>query len=178
MEKRNGFVYRIVVTALMAALVTAMTLVHIPVPGMGTGAYIHPGDSMVYASAWMLGPLGVIPAAVGSALADLIVPDALVYAPATLVIKALMALIAVGLLRLLGDRVWARLAAMLAAGVFMAAGYAAYEWLLFGWAKMLIGLPYNFIQALGGVAIALPLLEVLNRVPQVRALRRARETVR
>lgn len=175
MSNKNDLVYRIVVAALMAALVAAMTLVHIPVPGMGTGAYIHPGDSMVYASAWMLGPLGAIPAAVGSALADLIIPEALIYAPATLVIKALMALIAAGLLRLLGDRVRARLAAMLAAGAFMATGYAAYEWLLFGWAKMLMGLPFNFAQALGGVAIALPLLEVLNRVPQVRALRREAE---
>ncbi|MGI5878179.1 MAG: ECF transporter S component [Christensenellales bacterium] len=172
MNTERTLIRRIVIAALMAALVTVLTLLRIPVPmPVITGAYIHPGDSMIYASAWMLGPLGAVSAGLGSLLADLLA-SAAQYAPGTLVIKTLMALITAGLMRMLGDRLWARLAAMLAGGVFMAVGYAAYEWAVFGPAVMLAGLPFNFLQAAGSAALALPLLPLLERVPQVRALRK------
>lgn len=174
-NRRNELVYKIVIAALMTALVTAMTLLRIPVPmPVATGAYIHPGDSMIYSAAWMLGPLGAVSAGIGSLFADLLA-GAGQYAPATLIIKAVMALITAGLLRLLGDRLGARIVAMLAGGIFMAVGYAAYEWMVFGKAVMIAGLFYNFLQAFGGVVIAVPVLALLERIPQVRELRDIRK---
>ena len=61
----------IAMSAMFAALVTVTTaFIKIPTP---VGGYVHPGDSMVYLAASVLpGPFGLIAAAVGGALADLI----------------------------------------------------------------------------------------------------------
>ena len=69
-----------------------LTLLSIPLPS-GYG-YVNLGDAGVYLSALLLpGGLGVLAAGVGAALADLILGWA-VYAPATLLIKGLTALLA------------------------------------------------------------------------------------
>ena len=82
---------------LMCAIVVVTTMfAAIPIPGV-QGAYANAGDAAVYASAHLLGwPWGVAAAAIGSMLADLLLGSAL-YAPATFVIKGVMALLAVKL---------------------------------------------------------------------------------
>ena len=80
-----------VLTGLMTALVLCLTFfIRIPVPY--TSGYIHLGDSMIYLSVLVLGPVyGAFAAGVGSMLADLAggYPQ---YALPTLIIKSLMAL--------------------------------------------------------------------------------------
>ena len=85
---------KLVTAALMAALSCVATfLLPIQIP-YGNGGYIHPGDAFVLLSGIILGPVyGGLAAGIGSMLADLIV-GAPQYAIATLIIKALAAIIA------------------------------------------------------------------------------------
>lgn len=87
---------KMVYTALMTALVFISTYaIQIPVPF--TGGYIHPGDSMVFLSGLLLGPIfGAFAGGVGSAFADLLGGYTLWIVP-TLIIKSLMGCI-VGLI--------------------------------------------------------------------------------
>jgi len=80
-----------VLTGLMTALVLCLTFfIKIPVPY--TSGYIHLGDSMIYLSVMILGPVyGAFASGIGSMLADLLGGYAQ-YAVPTLIIKSLMAL--------------------------------------------------------------------------------------
>ena len=88
MNKHNNKsmpVRTLTMAAIFAALITALTTFSFPIPG-GYG-YIHAGDSMIYTCAWALGgPVAGFAAAIGSALADILLGWAQ-YAPATAVIK-------------------------------------------------------------------------------------------
>ena len=81
----------LVVTGIMAALITLMTayICHIPV---GTnGGYVHFGDALIYLSAAILPkPYALAAAAIGGGLADLF--TAPMWLPATIVIKMLIVL--------------------------------------------------------------------------------------
>lgn len=81
---------KLTLTGLMTAAVTVATIaIIIPVPN--TGGYIHAGDSMVFLAVLVLGwKYGAFAAGIGSALADLVSGYAQ-WAPATLVIKMIMA---------------------------------------------------------------------------------------
>ena len=83
---------KLVMTALMAALTCIATMIIvIPSPLKG---YINLGDCLVLTSGWILSPAyGFFAAGLGSALAD-VLSGYVIYAPATFVIKGLMALIA------------------------------------------------------------------------------------
>ena len=89
---KNDNLFRIVLTAMFAALVCVSTIViQIPSP---VGGYVNLGDALVLMSAFLLGPIyGGAAAGIGSALADLITGYAY-YAPGTLVIKLLIAVAA------------------------------------------------------------------------------------
>ena len=80
-----------VMAALMAALICVATfVVRIPTPLHG---YVNLGDCLVLFAASILSPwYAALAAGLGSALADLI-SGYVIYAPATFVIKALMALL-------------------------------------------------------------------------------------
>ena len=92
---------RLVLAALFTALTVVATMViRIPAPLVG---YANLGDTMVLLSAWVLGPVwGMAAGGIGSMIADLLgYPP---YAVATLVIKALMALVAGGIFRAMGRK--------------------------------------------------------------------------
>ena len=82
----------LILAAMFAALTCVATMIiHIPSP---IGGYFNLGDCMVLLSAFVLGPVwGTAAGGIGSALADVIC-GYFIYAPGTLVIKALMALAA------------------------------------------------------------------------------------
>ena len=106
MQKR---LRNLVYTAMMAALVAVATLfIHIPIP-MQSG-YCNLGDALILCSGALLGPWAAAAAAVGSAMADLLLGYA-VYAPATAVIKGAMGWIAGGLC-VRAKKVWQRAAWM------------------------------------------------------------------
>ena len=129
---RGSSTFRVVLTALFAALVCVATMfIRVPSPVSG---YINLGDGFVLLSAFLLGPsLGTAAAGIGSALADLLSGYPM-YAAGTLIIKALMALFAATLCRRLGHGgTKSRLIAAVAAELWMALGYFAYSALCLGY---------------------------------------------
>lgn len=83
---------KLVTTGLMTALITVSTMV-IAMPVPFTNGYIHLGDSMIFLSVLILGwKYSAFAAGVGSALADIFL-GYVHWAPWTLCIKALMAVI-------------------------------------------------------------------------------------
>ncbi len=165
---RNHSTRKLVLTAVFTALVCIVTFtVKFPVPGTG-GGYVNAGDGVIYAAAIALGgPLAAVAAGVGSALADLFAGYAL-YAPATLIIKAAMALV-VGLAhgRVRNWLLW--LGLMVAGSLVMTVGYFIYESLFFtllgaSAGSAVANLPYNLIQAAGGAVIGMVLAAVVDKV--------------
>lgn len=142
----------LVMSAVFAALICASTfIIRIPSPLQG---YINLGDCFVLLAAWTLTrKLGALSAAVGSALADLIAGYA-IFAPATFVIKGLMALIAnycLGAVSKKTKKAAAAIVSGIAAECVMILGYLVYESFLYGFGAALAGVPFNAIQ--GAVCI-------------------------
>jgi len=159
----------LVLTGLFAALGCAATMVlQVPSP---TGGYMNLGDTVVILGAWLLGPVyGAVAGGVGPAMADLLSGYA-VYVPATLVIKAVMALTAALLYRAMRKR-WPAVSAA-AAEVPMVVGYWLFDALLtslssggaFGLCLMgsAAGIPSNLVQAAFGAAASTLLILALRR---------------
>ena len=156
---------KLVITALLAALTCAATMIiKIPSPLKG---YVNLGDCMVLAAGWMLSPgYAFLAAGIGSALADFFA-GYLVYAPATFVIKGLMALIACYGYRMLckkcGDLA-ACIVSGAAAEILMVAGYYVFEGFLYGFAASVVNIPPNCMQGIAGVVIGTILIRVLKRL--------------
>lgn len=164
----------IILSALLAALTAGATLViRIPTPTLG---YIHPGDGLVLLCGILLGPgPGAVAAGIGSMLADLL-GGFPAWAPGTLVIKALTALVSGALYRLCLKRAGmsAPLRVILCgvpAEALMVAGYFLYEVGMLALsgsalpaasAAALAGVPFNGVQGGVGVAICALLLPVLQ----------------
>ena len=85
---KNKKIFSLCMAAMFAALIAALTYFpKIPIPG---GGYVHLGDSMIYIAATFLPtPYALCAAAIGGGLADIISGFA-IYAPFTVVAKALL----------------------------------------------------------------------------------------
>ena len=119
--------------------------------------------SSIPQGALMSGPWAAAAAGIGSMFADLIVGSP-VYAPATLLIKALMGLL-VGAALYNRKASWVRyLMFMAIASLVMVAGYGVFEFFVYGSAAMMLNLPFNLIQAAVGVVIGLPLAMLVRGV--------------
>lgn len=153
---------RLTTCAVMAALIFVVTwTVRIPVPISG-GAYVNFGDAVIDVCAFILGgPLAAISAGLGSALADVAAGSA-VYAPATLVIKACMALVAGWITT---RQTFGRYAVgCIAAGAVMVGGYALFEFFFFGETYAAASIPFNCIQWAGSVLVALVLFKAARQL--------------
>jgi uncharacterized membrane protein len=165
--------FKIVITALFAALICVATmLIQIPIPA--TGGYANLGDGIILICAFLMPPAYAVTAAgLGSALAD-ILAGYVSYAPATLVIKAGVALIAALIFQRLGKGKSTRsaLAVMITAGIlaeaFMVLGYFLYEAVILGYglgaAGAIIG---NIGQGVVGVIVGCIVAPVLRKSPEV-----------
>ena len=154
---------KIVFTALMAALICVATMViTIPTPLHG---YINLGDALVLLSAWTLGPIyGCAAAGIGSSIADLFSGYA-IYAPATFVIKGLMALVAWAVYKKIKktrSTVFLCVSAIIAE-LLMVLGYYLFEGILYGFVPSLVNVPANLIQALGGVVFGVILKKSIGK---------------
>jgi uncharacterized membrane protein len=155
---------KIVLSALLAALVCVATmLITIPSPLNG---YLNLGDGIVLLAAWLLPlPFGALAAGLGSGLADLLSGYS-VYAPATFVIKALMALVAYGVCRLLVKKmnsIVARIIGGVLAELVMVLGYFLFEGILYGFAPSLVNIPANAVQGVAGIVIGVLLITLLEK---------------
>ena len=104
----------------------------------------------------------LIPGALGSALADLILGYGL-YVPATAIIKGLMGLMA-GTLCLKAEKVWQRIVWMAVAEAWMVAGYFLFETCLYGAATAAASLLGNAFQGVAGLVCGAVLWPLMGRV--------------
>ncbi|MBE5772939.1 MAG: ECF transporter S component [Clostridiales bacterium] len=165
--------FRIVITALFAALVCVATML-VPIPIPATGGYANLGDGIILISAFLLDPVcAVLASGLGSMLADVLAGYAS-FAPATLVIKAGVALIAGFILNRFGksENPGRMLAVMIVSGIaaeiFMILGYFFYEGVVLGLGMgAAAGIPGNIGQGAVGVVIACVVAPVLTKSREV-----------
>lgn len=162
--KQQFTLRKMVLTALFTALTCVATmLIQIQMPA--TQGYVNIGDCFVLLGAWVLGPwFGAFAGGVGSALADLLAgyPH---YIPGTLLIKALMAVIAALLYRQLGKKYTyvGQIVGGVAAGLWMVLGYFVYAWLILGKGlAAATSIPGNLLQGAIGLVAAIALVAALR----------------
>ena len=151
-----------VMAAVLAALACVATMVvQIPSPMNG---YVNLGDCFVLLSGWLLGPWwGGAAGGIGSMLADLLLGYGH-YAPGTLIIKGLMALVGALIFKAFGKSSVGALISGLVSEIIMVAGY-------FGYAALLLGkgigaaasVPGNLVQGAVGLIAGCLLLQVARR---------------
>lgn len=161
---KNQNLRKTVFAALFAAIICVATIV-IQIPSPATNGYFNLGDCFVIVAAQLLGPLyGAFAAGIGSALAD-IFSSYVHYAPATFVIKAVMA-VAVSLVygafkkrKILGEAV-----SGIVSETIMVLGYFAYEGLLlkYGLAAA-ASIPSNVAQGVVAVVLSVAVTQALNK---------------
>jgi len=156
---------KLVAAGLMICMITVTTMFFkIPIPF--AHGYVHAGDAMIFMAVLMLGiKCGVVCAALGSAMGDVLGGFAL-WAPWTLVIKGAMALIMGLFIFFMAKKIAGRIIGMIAAGIWMTAGYFVAEGIIYGnWVVAMIGIPWNVGQFAVGMAIATALSGALYRTP-------------
>lgn len=169
----------IVLTGLLAAMMffTTAYVLHIPIPG---GGYIHLGDTVLYIAAALLPtPYAMAVGAIGGGLAD-VLTGATVWAPFTIVIKAVMALTFTAK----NEKILCRrnLLAVLPAGLICIAGYYVAEVVILclsgtapavALGAAVAAIPFNGLQALGSgvafclLAVAMDRLRVKDRLQRL-----------
>ena len=164
--------------SIFAALVAVATMiVKIPTP---TGGYVNIGDGFVLLSGWILGPVwGTLAAGIGSMLADLIGYP--VYALATFIIKALMALVAYLLAKafkaILKKHTWlAYVLSGTVAELIMISGYFVFEAVFMSYGMgALVGVLPNASQALVGIAVGTVMMTLIDRSELMDKIMRKRD---
>jgi uncharacterized membrane protein len=160
---------KIVLNGAMVALVFLAT-VFTRIPGPVPPGYINFGDAIIMITAILLGKnSGLIAGAFGSALADIIAPGGLIFAPITFIVKGLEGYIIGKMLSNEGKRVVnedtkkyeiRKIVAIIIGALVMVGGYFIAELSVlklidpsFGYAAAIMELPFNLIQ--GGVSAVL-----------------------
>ena len=153
-------IIKIVLSGLFAAIIFVLTA-FFPIP-LGHG-YANAGDVFVVLSGIMMGPwAGLAAAGAGSALADLYLGYS-VYAPATFIIKALMAVIAYFLFKSIKCARVKTVISYVACELIMVAGYFLFETIFFGIGVALADIVGNLLQAAFGAAVGITLTSVLMK---------------
>jgi uncharacterized membrane protein len=163
------------VTAVMTALVTGLTLVHIGVTP--AGGYVHLGDIVIYLAAFAFGPwIGMIAGGLGTGLADVIGGFAS-FAPLSFVVHGLQGFVA-GWIAYRKPTTGRLVLGVIVGGLILVGGYFAGEALIVIYGGPVFAaseVPFNVVQAgfgaLGAVvyaavARAYPRLRQLNQPPQ------------
>lgn len=159
----------LVSAALFAAVICVATyIVQIPLPA--TGGYVNLGDCFVLTAGMMLGAgYGAMAAGLGSALADMLA-GYMQYAPATFIIKALMAVAAYYIYILLGKlfkhkhKTVAKAIAVIIAEAIMVLGYFGYESVILGYGIAAAGSIWgNISQGVMGAVAAVALVTALEK---------------
>jgi len=157
MSKNTRKLRKIAICGLMAAFVFVATQIRIPT-AIG---YINLGDAVILISAFLLGPIAFIPAAVGSALSDLIAGYAQYIIP-TFLIKGLMGLTAGAYLSRVKITAVKKVLIGVIAEIIMIAGYFIFESLpfMYGWQAAAGSLFFNMIQGVAAVVIFVPVTSI------------------
>lgn len=161
---------RIVIAALLTAFCCVATmLIQIRTPMNG---YLNMGDCFVLLAAWSLGGVwGAAAAGVGSALADLF-SGYVTFVPGTLIIKALMAVVAVALYKLLTKvklpKILTYIVSAIAAEVVMVFGYFVFEAVFIGEGMAALGgIPWNLVQGAFGIISGVVIITLVSNIKPV-----------
>jgi uncharacterized membrane protein len=165
--------FKIAVAAIFAALVAAATLLFvIPIPA--TSGYFNLGETLIYVAALLFGPLVGAVAGAGASIADALV--AAQYAPGTFIIKGIEGFLVGFLTKKLNQKIKnltiCATIAIVIGGFEMVAGYFLYETLALGYPVALaaVEIPFNIIQMLIGLIIAVPIMHAVLRIfPQLKS---------
>ena len=155
---------KIVMASLLAALCCVATMIiKIPSPLKG---YLNLGDCVVLLSGWVLSPLyGFLAAGLGSVLAD-VFSGYVTYAPATFIIKGLMALVAYFGFKILQNKIGnlpSRIISGIVAELIMVLGYFVFEGFLYGFIPSIVNIPANAIQGLAGIILGIIIIKVFEK---------------
>ncbi len=151
--------FKIILGGLFAAFVFLGTLISVPLPSYG---YINIGDCFVLLSGVILGPIGFLASGIGAALADIALGYA-VYAPATFVIKLLVALAIFLICPKNKYKAWRFFIGAFAAEAVMVAGYFVYESVLYGIGGAALGVLGNSLQGICNISLAFVVFLCLNK---------------
>lgn len=162
---------KLIIAALFTAIICVATMI-VKIPSPATNGYFNLGDCFVLLSAWFLGPVyGTLAAGLGSALAD-ILSGYVQYAPATFVIKALMAVAAYFIYKPLSKVLTAlkikffiaKLISGIAAETVMVLGYFAYEAVILSYGLAAAGSIFsNIMQGIVGIVAAIAVATVIEK---------------
>jgi uncharacterized membrane protein len=171
---QKGTTLKIALAGIMAALVAVATLLFV-VPIPATSGYFNLGETLIYIAALLLGPLVGATAGAGATIADILV--AAQFAPGTFTIKAIEGFLVGFLNKKLNKKTQSitlsATVAIVIGGFEMVLGYFLYEQLVLGYpfALALVEVPFNIVQMLIGLLVAIPVTHAVLRVfPQLKSL--------
>ena len=166
---------KLALAAVFASLVfvaTATFIINIP----STSGYFNLGETTIYIAALIIGPLtGAVAGGIGAMLADVYLTYAQ-FAPGTLAIKgvegAIVGFLNLRLLKLTSNRTLSATVSVIVGGLEMVAGYFIYEQVVLGYppALALAEVPFNIVQMIVGLVVAVPVMHAILRVfPQLKS---------
>ncbi|MGL5757190.1 MAG: ECF transporter S component [Paraclostridium sp.] len=161
---------KVVLNGLLIALVCIATMtIQIPMPG--TNGYINIGDSVIFISSILFGPIaGMLAGGIGSALADILSGYAH-WAVFTLIIKGLEGYL-VGIIIRNHNTLLKSVFATALGTIVMVVGYFGAGIILKG--SIVISaasIPANLIQGIVSMAISIPLAYSLSKVRYVKSFK-------
>lgn len=160
--------FDLVLTAILSAFVLIATMINIKLP-IGQGGLIHLGTAMLFIVAILFGPKkGALAGAIGMGLFDIFGGWA-IWAPTTIVARALQGYI-VGKIAWSnghrGDNVNRNIWAAVASTPVMLAMYYIGQGIMYNnWVAPLASIPGDLIQSVVGLLIAIPLCLALKKTP-------------
>lgn len=155
---------RLVITALFTAIICVATFI-VKIPSPATNGYFNLGDCFVLLSGWLLGPVyGALSAGLGSALADILSGYAQ-YAPATFIIKAVMAVAAYLIYKAIANKPFAaKTAGGIIAEAIMVLGYFGYEAVILQYGLAAAGSIFsNIMQGIVGIVAAISVSTAIEK---------------
>lgn len=156
----NGKISKIAQSAVFAAMIFVLTaFVHIPAPS----GYIHFGDAILYIAAIFMGaPWAFVAGAIGEGLAD-VAGGFAAYAPATVIIKILMALPFI-FVRGEGKKLFTLKASLMTipAALINVGGYFLAD-LIISRAYAFVDIPGNIVQSVASAIIFIILAAALDK---------------
>lgn len=159
----NTKTQKLVQASMLAALCCVATMIiKIPSPLKG---YVNLGDCVVLLSGWLLSPqYAFLAAGIGSALAD-VFSGYIIYAPATFVIKGLMAITVHFCSKAVSARFEQNMSRIIS-GIFaeltMVTGYFVFEGFLYGFVPSAVNIPANGVQGVAGLIFGMMLVKVFD----------------
>lgn len=161
MANKNKKILNLSLAAVFAAIIFLATMIHV---GIGfNGGYVHLGDALIYlCAAFLPAPYAASAAGIGAGLAD-VASGAPAWVPATVLIKALSALLFTSKKEtVLCTR---NVFACIIGAVICCGGYYVAEVVIYGcgWAVPIASIPFNLIQTVASAVLFISVAVIFDR---------------